>query len=103
MIYVPATSQFYNKTVTHENEHVAQWQSGVFSDFLTVGGLMAVLYPLTDATQNGLITKISNASNAWFANQQTIYNNRLPTAEKAAYYISRNSRSEIHTYQTSVE
>ncbi|HXG95237.1 MAG TPA: hypothetical protein VNN73_23070 [Blastocatellia bacterium] len=103
VIYVPATSQFYNKTVTHENEHVAQWQSGVFSDFLTVGGLMAVLYPLTDATQNGLITKISNASNAWFANQQTIYNNRLPTAEKAAYYISRNSRSEIHTYQTSVE
>jgi hypothetical protein len=49
---------------------------------------MTQLSPLTDATQAGLITKINNASDNWFNGQQTIYNSRLPAAEKDAYDVS---------------
>ena len=53
VIYIPATSQFYANAQAHENKHVRQWQSGLFSDLLTVPGLMAVLLPLTDPTHGG--------------------------------------------------
>lgn len=81
-------SQFYQKTVTHENVHVQQWQSGTFSDLLTVQGLMQVLSPLTDATQSGLIQRIGNASNTWFAQQEQLYVGRLSTAERQAHSTS---------------
>jgi hypothetical protein len=60
----------------------------MLSDLLLVSSLMTQLSPLTDATQAGLITKINNASDNWFNGQQTIYNSRLPAAEKDAYDVS---------------
>jgi hypothetical protein len=87
-IYIPSSSQFYNKTVTHENRHVTQWSSGMLSDLLLVASLMTQLSPLTDATQAGLMTKINNASLSWFNSQEAIYNSRLPAAEKDAYNVS---------------
>jgi len=87
-IFIPSSSQFYNKTETHENRHVTQWSSGMLSDLLLVSSLMTQLSPLTDATQAGLITKINNASTSWFNGQETIYNSRLRAAEKDAYDVS---------------
>ena len=87
-IFIPSSSQFYNKTLTHENRHVTQWSSGMLSDLLLVSSLMTQLSPLTDATQAGLITKINNASTSWFNGQETIYNSRLRAAEKDAYDVS---------------
>jgi hypothetical protein len=87
-INIPSSSQFYNKTLTHENRHVTQWSSGMLSDLLLVSSLMTQLSPLTDATQAGLMTKINNASISWFDGQETIYNSRLTAAEKDAYNVS---------------
>jgi hypothetical protein len=88
VFYMPANSQFYSKTVAHENEHVRQWQSGLLSDLLTVNGLMLVLYPLTDSTKIGLRNKMANASNNWFDNQEAIYNSRVSASEAGAYQVS---------------
>jgi len=35
-----------------------------------------------------LMTKINNASLTWFNGQESIYNSRLPAAEKDAYNVS---------------
>jgi hypothetical protein len=88
VIYIPATSQFYAKAQAHENEHVRQWQSGLFSDLLTVAGLMAVLLPLTDRTRDGLAAKLNAASTDWFNSQQQVYLSRIPAAERGAYAVS---------------
>lgn len=87
-VLVSSLSQFYQKTVTHENVHVQQWQSGTFSDLLTVQGLMQVLSPLTDVTQTGLIQRIGSASNTWFAQQEQLYVSRLSNAERQAHSTS---------------
>ncbi len=84
-IEVPTTSQFYTKTVTHENRHVYQWTTGMLSDLFTVQSLMNQFSPLTDATEQGLITKINNAATAWFNSQGVIYGNRSNDAERDAY------------------
>src|SRR5262249_25396611 len=61
MIYVPASSQFYEKVVAHENKHVEQWKTGMLSDLYAVSSLMEILAPLTDPTQEGLSKKLGAA------------------------------------------
>jgi hypothetical protein len=88
-INIPSTSQFYNKAVAHENQHVANWgPGGVLSDLWTVDGLFSLLSPLTDATEQGLKNKIASTTNSWDANQTAIFNSRRRADEQAAYAAS---------------
>ena len=88
VIYVPVNSQFYSKTVAHENRHVWQYVSGMNSDLFTVSSLMAQLSPLTDPTQAGLNAKIAQTFNNWHAGQINWVNIRRATMEQDAHSIS---------------
>jgi hypothetical protein len=57
-------------------------------DLFQINDLMTHLSPLTDATQNGLQTKIDNAFVSWYNGQVAIMNNRRNAAEKDAYDVS---------------
>ena len=85
---VPQDSQFYSKTLRHEEKHVEQWTSGMFSDLLLISDLMTQLSPLTDTTQAGLSAQLGAASTSWYNNQISIYQSRLPAAEREAYAVS---------------
>jgi hypothetical protein len=87
-IYVPTSSQFRNKVVTHENKHVQQWTSGMLSDLLQISSLMTVLSPLSDPTQSGLQSRIYNATATWGNNEVNIAASRAPAAETEAYAVS---------------
>jgi hypothetical protein len=88
VIYVPASSQFYSKVTAHENKHVEQWKTGMLSDLYAISSLMAVLSPLTDATQGGLSKKLGEASLAWVEQQDREFQRRLRAAEKEAHEVS---------------
>src|SRR5215471_3850955 len=87
-IYVPSSSQFYEKVVAHENKHVQQWKSGMLSDLYTISSLMAILNPITDSTQEGLSKKLGIASVAWIQQQDREFQRRLQAAEKEAHQVS---------------
>lgn len=87
-IYVGSSSQFYDKIVRHENVHVQQYVSGSASDLFTVSGLMAVLSPLTDSTQAGLVAQINQATLNYYADQNNQVRARQPQLEKEAYAVS---------------
>jgi hypothetical protein len=87
-IYIPNTSQFYSKTVQHEHKHELQWQSGIFSDLLTVKSIMNEVTNLTDQTQSGLVQKVNQAINNWFMQQELIYISRINASEIEAYTVS---------------
>jgi hypothetical protein len=87
-INIPTSSQFNDKTRVHENKHVEQWKTGLFSDLLTVNGLMQVLSPLTDPTQSGLAAKVIAAKTNWEDSQEAIYRSRLNQAEREAFVVS---------------
>jgi hypothetical protein len=83
-----STSQFYNKTIQHENKHVQQWTSGMLSDLYVVSNLMSQLSPLTGTTQADLQNQISAAMSTWNINQNSIYLSRKAAAEAEAYQVS---------------
>ena len=87
-MYVPIDSQFYNRTVIHENRHVFQYVSGMNSDLFTVADLMTHLSPLTDATQAGLSAKIAQAFADWYNGQLIWVGIRRDAAEQDAHSIS---------------
>jgi len=88
LIYVPSSSQFYEKVLAHENKHVEQWRTGMLSDLYSISSLMAVLSPLTDATQEGLSKKLGVASVAWVEQQDREFQRRLRAAEREAHKVS---------------
>lgn len=88
VINVPTTSQFYNKMLRHEQEHVRQWQSGLYKDIWTVAGFMAVIANFTDRTDAGLLQQINNAFLAWDMQQLQDYLNAKSAAEIEAYNVS---------------
>ncbi len=87
-IYVPVDSQFYDKTVLHENRHVWQYESGPNSDLFTVADLMAQLSPLTDPTQAGLNAKIQQAVADWRDGQLIWVAIRRDAMEQDAHSVS---------------
>jgi hypothetical protein len=87
-ILVLPTSQFYDKTVAHENQHVLQYTIGLNSDLYTVAGIMAVLSPLTDSTAAGLKSKIDTAAQAYLDSQNALAKSRRDAAEIDAYNVS---------------
>jgi len=88
-VNIPTTSQFYDKAVAHENQHVANYNpGGVLGDLWTVDDLFSRLSPLTDSTEQGLLNKIAQAVQDWDANQTAIFNSRRRADEQAAYAAS---------------
>lgn len=88
VIGAPTTSQFYNKTLKHEEVHVEQYATGIFSDLYQVVSLMNALSSLTDSTENGLRQKIHDSRIAWYQGQDRVLKARLPDAEKEAFVVS---------------
>jgi hypothetical protein len=87
-IFVPRSSQFYEKVEAHENRHVEQWKTGMLSDLYTISSLWAVLSPLTDTTQEGLSRKLGTSSILWVNQQDREFQRRLRAAEKEAHQVS---------------
>ena len=88
-VHIPDTSQFYEKAVAHENQHVANYNpGGVFGDLYIVNDLFSRLAALTDSTKQGLSNKIAQAVGNWDAEQRTIFNSRRRADEQAAYAAS---------------
>jgi hypothetical protein len=87
-ITVPPLSQFYDKTLIHENKHIEQWNSGMLSDIYRVSTLMPLLLPLTDPTLSGLTQKVETTRNNWLATQDAATRSRKNAAEREAYAIS---------------
>jgi len=87
-INVPSSSQFYSKTVAHEQVHVTQWQSGLFSDLFVPADFYNQIKGLTDPTLQGLVDQIASARAAYRYSQLLAANSRLATAEQQAYAVS---------------
>jgi len=88
-VNIPSTSQFYDKAVAHENQHVANYNpGGVLGDLWTVDDLFSLLAPLTDSTKQGLQAKIAQTVQTWDTNQGAIFNSRRRSDEQAAYAAS---------------
>ena len=102
IIYFPTSSQFYNKTLAHENKHVQQWTSGMVADLYLVSNLMTQLYPLTDSTESGLRAQISTAKNNWLAGQDGIWQTRSPAMEAEAY-AAADPIAPQYAYQSSCQ
>lgn len=90
-IFVPASSQFYNKTVAHENKHAQQWISGLMSDLYQIegpGSAMEAVSSVTDPDYATFSQKLLNAFNAWANNQSAQADARKPQAETEAHAVS---------------
>jgi hypothetical protein len=85
---IPATSQFYNKILTHEQKHELQWQSGLYQNVRSVSSFMAVISNFTDTTSAGLSQQINQAFSVWDLQQAQLYINNISAAELEAYAIS---------------
>ena len=88
VISIPTASQFYNKTLRHEEKHELQWQSGLFKDIWAVSRFMAVVSNFTATTSAGLTQQINQAFVTWDAQQLQDYRNNFNAAEIEAYTIS---------------
>ncbi len=88
-VNIPAGSQFYDKAVAHENQHVANYATGgVLGDLWTVASLYSLFAPLTGTSQQDLINKLGDTTVSWDANQTSIFNSRHRADEQAAYAAS---------------
>lgn len=86
---IPNTSQFYDKAIAHENQHVANYApGGLLGDLWTVNGLFSLFSSLTDPTEQGLKNKIANTTESWDLNQHSIYKTRERADEQSAYGVS---------------
>lgn len=88
VIRAPETSQFFHKIKTHEEIHLQQMQSGIFSDLFQIANLMPQLGELSDANRQSLEQKIFQTIQLWRKTETQIASARLPEAEKEAYKVS---------------
>ncbi len=88
VIFIPNSSQFYNKILTHEEKHEDQWNSGMLVNIRSVSSLMQAISTLTDTTAAGLSQKINQAVTNWDSQQVQNYLSLRDAAEIEAYGIS---------------
>jgi hypothetical protein len=88
-VFVPATSQFYAKTVAHEGEHESHWAVGKLlghlhnpSDFYTR------IQNFTGTSDQNLIDKLSAELTAYTNEQGVLYTQLRAESERLAYSIS---------------
>ncbi|HMQ03780.1 MAG TPA: hypothetical protein PKD26_07680 [Pyrinomonadaceae bacterium] len=92
-IFLLATSQFYDKTLAHENVHVPQYHTGnLLGNYFTVNGFWTYLQSLnlSSSTQAGLMTQVGAARDNYYESQGAaiIASGDLAAAEIAAYNVS---------------
>ncbi len=86
---IPQSSQFHDKVFEHEMVHVNQWgQNGLLGSVYTVSGLFSALQGITDATQEGLATKLVAARDAYLDERNNVAKSRCNAAEIDAYTVS---------------
>lgn len=84
----PQNSQFYNKTLRHEEVHVEQYATGIFSDLYKISNVMPRLLPMTDPNKQVLEQQIFQTVQTWRGEQDQILAQRLPHGEREAYAVS---------------
>jgi hypothetical protein len=92
VINVLATSQFYDKTLKHQQKHEEQWKTGMFSNLFTIQSLMAKLSVITDnSPQNNSAPfnkTIVDTYKKWLDDEKDAYCKKYNDAEKEAYAVS---------------
>lgn len=85
----PMTSQFYDKTLRHEQVHEKQYIGrGIFSDLYRIDNVMPRLYQLSDPNKQVLEQMAFEAVEDWRREQYLILRQRLPQAEMEAFAVS---------------
>ena len=84
----PLTSQFYDKTYRHEEIHVGQYATGIFSDLYLIENVMPRLLQLSDPNRQVLEQRAFQTVEDWRTEQNVILRERLRRAEREAYTVS---------------
>ena len=90
-IFVIPTSQFYNKTVQHEQVHVNQWIVGaghLFGDLYNPDDFYNQIVNTTGTSQSDLVSKLGTALTNYVNAQGAIYQSRLGQSEHDAFVVS---------------
>jgi hypothetical protein len=90
-INVISTSQFYTKTVQHEQVHVNQWIAGtghLWGDLYNPDELFNQFKNLTGTSQSDLFNKLVQAKTTYINGQGALYQQRITQAEREAHVVS---------------
>jgi YD repeat-containing protein len=88
-INVLATSQFYSKTVQHEQVHVAQWNPGrILGDLFNPSDLFNQVQGLTAASQADLLNQYATARSNYRGAQLGLFDQRRNAQELEAFTVS---------------
>jgi hypothetical protein len=90
-IYVISASQFYNKTLQHEQVHVNNWILGtghLFGDLFIPGDFYNQITGITGTSRDDLINKLGAALTTYVNSQVSLVNQRHNTDEHQAYLVS---------------
>ena len=90
-INVISTSQFYSKTVQHEQVHVNNWIAGtghLYGDLYNPDDFYNQIINITGTSQNDLINKLSAALTTYVNSQGAIVAQRHSQDEQQAYAVS---------------
>jgi hypothetical protein len=88
-ILVTPTSQFYNKTVQHEQVHVNQWNpGGLVGDLYIVADLFGQVSGFTSTSQTDLLNQYAAALSNYENTEVNIFNSRRTALEHQAYVVS---------------
>jgi hypothetical protein len=91
VIYVISTSQFYNKTVQHEQVHVNNWIAGtghLYGDLYNPDDFYNQIINITGTSYNDLINNLSAALTIYVNSQGAIVAQRHNQDEHQAYAVS---------------
>jgi len=88
-IFVPTTSQFYNKSNQHEQVHVAQWNPGrLLGDLYIPSDLFNLVASFTGTSQADLQHQFDTAKGNYFTQEVNIFSSRATALEREAYAVS---------------
>ncbi len=103
--YLPSTSQFYNKTVAHENVHITQFQpGGISQNYVVVAAFYQNIQGLTASSQALLSASIATTYNNYILAEVDRIRlppnatNQLTAMELAAFQVS-DQTAPLYAYQ----
>lgn len=90
VVFVPTSSQFYNKANQHEQEHLNHWQTGhpLFGSVHQPADFYNQIQNFTDSTQQGLLNQVIAQFQIYTAQQDMIVNQGLNQSEVLAFQVS---------------
>lgn len=86
--HIPTTSQFHNKVQQHEEVHITQWETGMWSDLYKIDNLLPRLLLLTNSELQPLQQEFFRKKEEWREDQRKELIRRLPAGEREAYNVS---------------